>query len=202
MAARLKYLCTLFNDRCHGNYRPPAQPAPAPPQLRAAAAPRVVGGSGAHRRREAADWPALPMLATARAWVGGAPPHATFLPRSSPPTKKRAPSSSHATRTTWPSAMSPARQCGCSEGMSCADHLVELQCGRNVSNRLGRRSNRSTQGGRPLSVRARMCLQRQHESRSATVRANRICGPHARSSKRRDGAMESPDQCGDACALC
>ena len=166
----------------------------APPQLRGAPA----------QPASVADWHALPMLATARTWVGGAPPHATFLPRTSPPTKKRAPSSSHATRMTWPSAMSPARQCGCSEGRSCADHLVKLQCGRDVyaSNRLGRKSNRSTHGGRPLSVRAIMCLQRQHESRSATVRAKRICGPHARSSKRRDGAMETPGQCNDNCALC
>ena len=34
------------------------------------------------------------------------------------------------------------------------------------------------------------------------LRAKRIPGPHARSSELRDGAMENPDQCGDACVLC
>ena len=37
---------------------------------------------------------------------------------------------------------------------------------------------------------------------SATALAKRIPGPHTRSSELRDGAIESADQCGDACVLC
>ena len=37
---------------------------------------------------------------------------------------------------------------------------------------------------------------------SATARAKRISGPHARSSELRDGEIKSPDQCGDARARC
>ena len=38
-------------------------------------------------------------------------------------------------------------------------------------------------------------------SRSATALAKRLSGPHARPGELRDGAIESPDQCGDDCVL-
>ena len=81
--------------------------------------------------------------------------------------------------------------------------LVDLQYGTKVggSNRRGLGINRSTQFGHLLSVRARLCLQLQHIPRGATARAKRIPGPHARSSDLRNGAVESPNQCGDVCVL-
>ena len=47
MAAWLKYLCTLFNDRCHGNYRPPVA------RDSAAAAPRRRSSAGRRPSRRA-----------------------------------------------------------------------------------------------------------------------------------------------------
>jgi hypothetical protein len=38
-------------------------------------------------------------------------------------------------------------------------------------------------------------------SESATAPTKRITGPHARSNELRDGVIESPGQCRDACAL-
>jgi hypothetical protein len=52
-----------------------------------------------------------------------------------------------------------------------------------------------------FSVRARICHPLQLVSRSATALAKRIPGPHARPGELRDGAIESLDQCGDACVL-
>ena len=87
--------------------------------------------------------------------------------------------------------------------MSCTDNLVDLQYGRKVhgSNRHGPGISCSTKYCRLLSVRARIFHPLQHVSRSATAPAKRIPGPHARSGELRDGAIESPDQCGDACVL-
>jgi hypothetical protein len=69
--------------------------------------------------------------------------------------------------------------------------LVDLQYGTKVggSNRRGLGINRSTQFGHLLSVRARICLQLQHISRSATAPAKRIPGPHTRPNDLRDGAV-------------
>ena len=80
---------------------------------------------------------------------------------------------------------------------------MDLQYGRKVhgSIRRGLEINHSTQFGHLLPVRARICLQLQHISRGATAPAKRIPGLHARSNELRDGAVESPDQCGDACVL-
>ena len=88
--------------------------------------------------------------------------------------------------------------------MSCTDNLVDPQHGRkvHVSNRHGLLVSCGTQFGRLLSVRARICHPLQHVSRSATALAKRLPGPHARPGELRDGAIGSPDQCGDACVLC
>ena len=87
--------------------------------------------------------------------------------------------------------------------MSCTDNLVDLQYGSKVrgSNRHRLGINISTSLGRLLSVRARICHPLQHVSRSATALAKRLPGPHARPGELRDGAIESPDPCGDACVL-
>ena len=88
--------------------------------------------------------------------------------------------------------------------MSCTDNLVDPQHGRkvHVSNRHGLGISCGTKYCRLLSVRARICHPLQHVSRSATALAKRIPGPHARPGELRDGAIESPDQCGDAlCTL-
>jgi hypothetical protein len=88
--------------------------------------------------------------------------------------------------------------------MSCTDNLVDLQYGRKVhgSNRHRLGISLSTELGRLLSVRARICHPLQHVSRSATALAKRLPGPHARPGELRDGAIESLDQCGDTCVLC
>ena len=88
--------------------------------------------------------------------------------------------------------------------MSCTDNLVEPQHGSkvHVSNRHGLRISCGTLFCRLVSVRARICHPLQHVSRSATALAKRLSGPHARPGELRDGAIESADQCGDACVLC
>ena len=87
--------------------------------------------------------------------------------------------------------------------MSCTDNLVDPQHGRkvHVSNRHVLRISCGTYFGRLLSVRARICHPLKLVSRSATALAKRLSGPHARPSELRDGEIESPDQCGDACVL-
>ena len=66
--------------------------------------------------------------------------------------------------------------------MSCTDNLVDPQHGRkvHVSNRHGLGISCGTKYCRLLSVRARICHQLQLVSRSATVLAKRLSGPHAR----------------------
>ena len=88
--------------------------------------------------------------------------------------------------------------------MPCTDNLVDPQHGSkvHVSNRRVLRISCGTYFGRLLSVRARICHPLQHGSRSATALAKRLSGPHARPGELRDGAIESPDQYGDACVLC
>ena len=87
--------------------------------------------------------------------------------------------------------------------MSCTDNLVDPQHGRevNVSSRHGLGISCGTKYCRLLSVRARICHPLQLVSRGATALAKRLSGPHARPGELRDGAIESPDQCGDDCVL-
>ena len=88
--------------------------------------------------------------------------------------------------------------------MSCTDNLVDPQHGRkvHVSNRHVLRISCGTKYCRLLSVRAKICHPLQHVSRSATGLAKRLPGPHTRPGELRNGAIESPDQCGDACVPC